>query len=62
MGTTNFDKVEANKVKVSNATKVSVANATATASTVTVDPTEFAGVVALANDLKAKFNALVSGT
>ena len=42
-----------------NVADVSAANATTTASSATVDPTEFAAVVTLANECKAKLNALL---
>ena len=40
-------------------TDIATADATATASTETVDPTEFAAVVALLNACKAKINAII---
>ena len=40
-------------------TDISTADATATASTETVDPTEFAAVVALLNACKAKINTII---
>jgi hypothetical protein len=39
---------------------VSAADATSTASTETVDPTEFAAVVTLLNECKAKLNAVIA--
>ena len=38
---------------------IATADATATASEVTVDPTEFAAVVALVNACKAKINTII---
>lgn len=40
-------------------TDIATADATATASTETVDPTEFAAVVALLNACKAKINTII---
>ena len=40
-------------------TDIATADATATASTETVDPTEFAAVVALLNACKAKINSII---
>jgi hypothetical protein len=40
-------------------TDIATADATATASTETVDPTEFAAVVALVNACKAKLNSIL---
>lgn len=40
-------------------TDVTTADATATKSTDTVDPDEFAAVVALVNELKAKLNSIL---
>jgi hypothetical protein len=40
-------------------TDVTTADATATDSTETVDPDEFAAVVALVNELKAKLNSIL---
>ena len=73
MGKTNFDIVEANSFVGPNGpisggsslatgvigTDISVADATATASTETVDPDEFAAVVALVNACKAKINSIL---
>ena len=72
MGKTNFDIVEANSFigpdgPISGGgvatgvigTDISVADATATASTETVDPDEFAAVVALVNACKAKINSIL---
>ena len=72
MGKTNFDIVEANLFVGPNGpisggglatgvigTGISVADATATESTETVDPGEFAAVVALVNACKAKINSII---
>ena len=72
MGKTNFDIVEANLFvgpdgPISGGglatgvigTGISLADATATASTDTVDPNEFAAVVALVNACKAKINSII---
>lgn len=72
MGKTNFDIVEANSFIGPNGpipgsglatgvigTGISVADATATESTETVDPDEFAAVVALVNACKAKINSII---
>ena len=40
---------------------ISTADATSTASSETVDPTEFASAVALLNEVKAKVNSVISG-
>lgn len=60
-GVTNFTLLEVQKVKMTGITAVSTADATSTASTQTVDPTEFAAVVTLLNALKAKLNEVISG-
>lgn len=72
MGKTNFDIVEANLFVGPNGpisggglatgvigTGISMPDATATASTETVDPAEFAAVVALVNACKAKLNSIL---
>ena len=72
MGKTNFDIVEANLFvgpdgPISGGglatgvigTPIDLADATATASTETVDPAEFAAVVALVNACKAKINSII---
>ena len=46
--------------KASSVASVTAADATSTASTETVDPAEFAAVVALANELKAKLNSVLT--
>lgn len=46
--------------KAATVASVSAADATSTASTETVDPTEFAAVVTLLNECKAKLNSLIS--
>lgn len=46
--------------KASSVAAVSAADATSTASTETVDPTEFAAVVTLCNELKAKLNSVLT--
>lgn len=46
--------------KASSVAAVSSADATSTASGETVDPTEFAAVVALCNELKQKLNAALA--
>ena len=57
----NATTATAGVVKMATAVAdVSAANATTAASGTTVDPTEFATVVALANECKAKLNALLS--
>ena len=72
MGKTNFDIVEANLFvgpdgPISGGglatgvigTAIDLADATATESTDTVDPNEFAAVVALVNACKAKINSII---
>lgn len=72
MGKTNFDIVETNLFVGPNGpisggglatgvigTGISMPDATATASTETVDPAEFAAVVALVNACKAKLNSIL---
>ena len=48
--------------KASAVASVAAADATSTASTETVSPTEFAAVVTLANELKAKLNSLLANS
>lgn len=48
--------------KASSVASVAAADATSTASAETVDPTEFAAVVTLANELKAKLNSLLANS
>lgn len=46
--------------KAATVASVSAADATSTASTETVDPTEFAAVVTLLNECKAKLNSVIA--
>lgn len=55
-------EVHASKIKLSDVAAISTADATSTASTETVNPTEFAAVVTLLNACKAKINAIIAGS
>ena len=60
-GVTKFTKLSVEKIAMTDIALITTADATSTASTVTVDPTEFAAVVVLLNALKAKVNAIITG-